>query len=492
MNILDDSEHQSQWELSDNNMLPFSNDHDKIYSILNVLRGHEEFTLNTDGTIISSNLEAVNITCYEEWEVIGKHFSIFYTEEDVSNRQPEMDLELSIKEGKFSSESWKVKKRHIRFWARTKIIPLRDSLHTLRGYKVILRDATHKVFSDFNVQKIKNEYLNLYHNSIFGILRFNKKEGTITLANKKALQILGINDFHDFLFRDAFLVEEEYIRFNAMVHQQRYVNNFEFQLKHANGAKRWASLDCKFYVSNGLIEGIIIDVTDKKTRELELHKLSNDLNTFIYHASHDLRSPLTSIMGLLNLMDLGETDNSKQYSAMIRDRIGHLDNLLKDLSTIAFNSHSEVNRERVFLREEIDFMLRDFITDNKIKFVLDINEDVIFNSDVLRFRTILKNLISNSIKYHNQMEKNPFVRITTLFKADILIIEIEDNGIGIERAEMEKIYKMFHRGHSSRSGSGLGLYTVRSMVDKLGGTVQLSSIIGKGTKVTLEFPSSIR
>lgn len=489
MNILDDSEQQSQRELSDGNVLPFTNDQDKLYSILNVLRGHEEFTLSLDGKIISSNLEAVNITCYEEWEIIGKHFSIFYTEDDIKNRKPEEDLESSLRDGKFSNESWKLKKRHIRFWAKTKIVPLRDSLDMVRGYKVIVRDATHRVFSDFNVQKIKNEYLNLYHNSIFGILRVNKKDGILTLANKKALQILSIDDFHDFLFRDAFLLEEEHDRFNALIHQHRYINNFEFQLKNSSGAKRWASLDCKFYVSTGLVEGIIIDVTDKKTRELELHKLSNDLNTFIYHASHDLRAPLTSILGLLNLMDLVEADNSKEYSSMIRERIRHLDGLLKDLSTIAFNSHADVNRERIFIKEEVNFMLRDFMTDSKIKFLVHISEEVVFDSDVLRFRTILKNLISNSMKYHNQMEQSPFVKVTAIQKTQSLVIEVEDNGIGIERAEMDKIYRMFHRGHSSRSGSGLGLYTVRSMVDKLGGTIQLFSSIGTGTKVVLEFPS---
>lgn len=489
MNILDDLQHVNQDKLSDDHLLPFASDQDKLLSILNVLRGHEEFTLNLNGQIISSNLEAVTITGYEEWEIIGKHFSVFYSDEDVRSQQPERDLELSIMEGTFSSESWKLKKRNIRFWAKTKITPLRDSSGLLRGYKLIVHDEAHRVFSDFNVHKIRNEYLNLYHNAIFGILRLNKKEGMVTLANKKALRILGINEFYDFSFRDAFLSEEDYIRFNATVSQHGYVNNFEFQLKHVQGGERWASLDCKFYASNGIVEGILIDVTDKKTKERELHQLSDELNTFIYHASHDLRSPLTSIMGLLTLIDLGETDKSREYSGMIRDRIGYLDGLLKDLSTIAFNSHSEVKRERIYIEEEIYFLFRDYLRDSKIRFFVHVHEDFVFESDVLRFRTIMKNLISNSIQYYNQMEKDPYVKITAVSSAGSLVIEVEDNGIGIEQVELEKINEMFHRGYSGRSSSGLGLYSVRSMVDKLGGTVGASSRIGKGTRVTMEFPA---
>ena len=491
MNTPGDSENYDHLSFVDGTIPPFSNDQDKLYSILNVLRGHEEFTLNIEGTIISSNLEAVNITRYEEWEVIGQHFSIFYSQEDLRNKQPENDLALSLKEGKMTSDSWKLRKRQIRFWARIKIIPLYDSLSSLRGYKLILRDASHKVFSDFHVQRVKNEYLNLYHNSIIGIIRFDKRKGLVKLANRKALEIIGITDFHNFSFGEAFLNKDDLDRFNTLMDQHRYVNNFEFQLRYDHGGKRWASVDCKFYVSSGFVEGIIVDVTEKKRQEIAVQKLSSDLNTFIYHASHDLRSPLTSIMGLLNLMDMASpASKNSDYSAMIRERIDHLDHLLKDLSIIAFNNHSEINYERVFVKEEIGFLLRNLLpSETKIQFLLDISDDTRIVSDVLRFRTIIKNLVSNAIKFYNQMERNPFVKITAISWKDQVAVIVEDNGIGIEKAEMEKLHTMFHRGHSSRSGSGLGLYIVRSMVDQLGGTIRISSAIGEGTKVTIELPA---
>ncbi len=490
MNSLGDLESYKHLGLTDGNIPPFSNGHSKLHSILNVLRGHEEFTLNLSGTIISSNLEAVNITSYEEWEVIGKDLSIFYSPEDIANGQPQIDLESSVLNGKFTVDSWKLKKRQIRFWARMKIIALYDTLENLRGYKLILRDATHKVFSDFHVQKVKNEYLNLYHNSIFGIVRFNKQDGSVKLANKKALEILGRTDIQDLLFEDAFENREDLVRFTGFLEQHRYLNNFEFQLKSTHAGKRWVSIDCKYYLSTGCIEGIIIDVTDKKLQEIALQKLSNDLDTFIYHASHDLRSPLTSVMGLLNLMGMSsQAEKIPEYTLMIRERIAHMDHLLKDLSTIAFNNHSEINYEPVFVKAEIAFMLRTVFTETKVQFILDIDDEIIFVSDVLRFRTMMKNLISNSIKFHNQMEKNPFVKVIgTLDRAGLKII-VQDNGIGIEQAEVEKLCNMFHRGHSSRSGSGLGLYTVRSMVDQLGGHVVIGSAIGEGTTVTMVLPN---
>jgi PAS domain S-box-containing protein len=492
MSLLDNSENFNLGELKDNSIPPTSNDQDKLHTILNVLRGHEEFTINLDGRIISSNLEAVNVTGYEEWEVIGKHFSVFYTEEDIKLSRPQLDLDAALMEGRFTTDSWKLKKRQAPFWARIRVIPLFDVLQCLRGYKIILRDATHKVISDIKVQRIRNEYLNLYHNSTFGILRFNQDSGYLTLANKKALEILGIADFHDFLFQDAFLLEKDIDQFRLLVNRQRYINNFEFELKHSGAGKRWASFDCKSYVTTGLVEGIIIDITERKGQEMSLQKLSNDLNTFIYHASHDLRAPLTTILGLLNLMDIEEALEKKHYSELIRRRIIHLDQLLKDLSVIAFNSHSEINYERIFVEEEIKFILKDFIADKKITTHLSIDLPVDFVSDIIRFRTIMKNIISNAVKYHNQMEKQSVIGITVRSERDKLLISVEDNGIGIEEEQMQKIYNMFHRGHSSLSGSGLGLYIVRSMVDKLGGIITISSAIGKGTQVNVELPMNLQ
>jgi PAS domain S-box-containing protein len=488
MSLLDDSENFNLSELTDHSTPPTSNAQDKLHAILNVLRGYEEFTINLDGTIISSNLEAVNVTGYEEWEVIGKHFSIFYTAQDIKGNRPQLDLDAALAEGRFTADCWKLKKRQAQFWARIKVIPIMDVLQCLRGYKIILRDATHKVISDIKVQRLRNEYLNLYHNSTFGILRFNQDSGHLTLANKKALEILGIADFHDSLFQDAFLLEKDIDRFRLLVNRQRYVNNFEFELKYSGTGKRWASFDCKSYVTTGLVEGIIIDITERKGQEMSLQKLSNDLNTFIYHASHDLRAPLTTILGLLNLMDIEEEVEKKHYSELIRRRVILLDLLLKDLSAIAFNSHSEINYERIFAEEEIKFILKDFIGDKKIATHLRVDLPADFVSDIIRFRTIMKNIISNAVKYHNQMEKQSSIAITVHADRGKLLIAVEDNGIGIEEEQMQKIYNMFHRGHSSLSGSGLGLYIVRSMVDKLGGTITISSTIGKGTLVNVELP----
>jgi PAS domain S-box-containing protein len=489
MSLFEDLDISSSADLVDGSFPPVFTDQDKLHTILNVLRGYEEFTLNQSGIIISSNLEAVNITGYEEWEVIGKHISIFYTEEDIAINRYEHDLLTSVSEGKFSVDSWQLKKRQIRFWARIKIVPLYDSLQALRGYKVILRDATHKVYSDFKVQRIRNEYLNLYHNSVFGIIRFNQETGKLTLANKKALSILRMQDFQDLLFGAVFEHKVDFDNFCAQVKTKRYVNNFEFQLKRLSGETKWVSMDCKFYVATGFIEGIIIDVTKRKAQETSLLKLSNDLDTFIYHASHDLRAPLTSMMGLLNLIELNkDKGGSEQYTSLIRNRVMHLDQLLKDLSVIAFNSNSELSYEPIPLKEEIAYILQDFLAGHRIKGVLMVDDSIEFVSDVIRFRTILKNIISNSVKYHNQMDQSSFIKITVSTVNDRLMISVEDNGIGIEENQLEKIYNMFHRGHSSLSGSGLGLYIVRSMVDRLGGTVKLSSIIGKGTKVKLELP----
>src|SRR6187549_3823328 len=102
----------------------------KYASLFNILRSFEEYTLNASGTIVSSNLEAVNITGYEEWEVIGKSFSIFYSPSEQAEGKPIQDLQKAREEGRVVIKGWRVKKRNVAFWAKVKIEYLKTSNHS--------------------------------------------------------------------------------------------------------------------------------------------------------------------------------------------------------------------------------------------------------------------------------------------------------------------------------------------------------------------------
>jgi PAS domain S-box-containing protein len=130
---------------------------EKYSSLISILKGFEEYMIDLGGMIIGSNLEAVNITGYEEWEVIGKHISMFYTAEDQLTGQPLLDLEKAEERGSVIVSGLRVKKRNSSFWAKIKIRKLLSEEGLHMGYKRSLQDATHKAVTNHRIRKIKDE-----------------------------------------------------------------------------------------------------------------------------------------------------------------------------------------------------------------------------------------------------------------------------------------------------------------------------------------------
>jgi len=102
---------------------------------------------------------------------------------------------------------------------------------------------------------------------------------------------------------------------------------------------------------------------------------------------------------------------------------------------------------------------------------------------------VLNNLVSNSIRYQNENAENPFVRIRVLTNVKSAVIEVEDNGIGIKDKHQNKVFEMFYRVSDKSKGSGLGLYIVKEIVEKLRGNIQLNSTMGVGTKFSFTIPN---
>lgn len=452
---------------------------DKAESLLNVLRGYEELITDVNGIILSSNLEIVCITGYEEWEVIGKHISIFYTPEEIESGKQEADLKNAELLGTIREEGWKVKKRNGKFWAKVKIFAIRDSLKNLTGFRVIMRDETHKAFHDYKLTQRKKAQVEFYNYSTIGLVEFMLGAGRITIINTYAQHLLGISGDAVF-FSEIFAESEKYDQLMELIDKNRHTNNFEFQLK--NG--RWISLDCKFFLRRGVVEGLLTEITDRKKKEEEVMNLNDDLQMFLYHASHDLRSPLTTIFGLINLIEIDGAPNEKKYTAMIKNRVDHLDSLLRELTAITFNNSKPVTFQQFNPGYELQYVLDGMDTKSLLNITLDVDPHLYLYSDLPRFRVILKNLLSNAIKFKDDSKSIPYVKIRiSMEKGNELTIRVSDNGIGMSEDQIAKLFRPFYRGHSSLSGHGLGLYIVHSMVKALKGSITVNSIPTVGTTI---------
>jgi signal transduction histidine kinase len=253
----------------------------------------------------------------------------------------------------------------------------------------------------------------------------------------------------------------------------------------------YVRMRCAFFSAEERIEILLFDITEEKRRIEELERINHHLDKFIYHTSHDLRSPLTTLLGLLQLSKKTTSPETIQhYIDLMIGRTKHLDSLLTDLASIAFNEKAPIQVDKVDFENEMNVILKQFGSlSSSIVFFINVVQMNEFGSDISRLKPILQNLISNSIKYYNPSEEQPFVKISILSEEDYAKIEVSDNGIGIDPKHNEQIYTMFFRGTSSHSGSGLGLYIVKSMVEKLNGKISHSSIPAKGSTFIVTIPN---
>ncbi|MDV3307883.1 MAG: MASE1 domain-containing protein [Cyclobacteriaceae bacterium] len=227
----------------------------------------------------------------------------------------------------------------------------------------------------------------------------------------------------------------------------------------------------------------------RKTNE-ELSKRNAELDNFVYSVSHDLRAPIASVLGLINLVRKDKDSKMREmYLDMIYRSAQQQDHFIKEILDQSRNSRLDVNREEVYfeplIAETFDQLKLAFVNENVQKHV-SVKQEGPFYSDRWRLKVILSNIISNSIRYRNG--KDPEIRVDVRADKDRVQVSIKDNGRGIAREHLPQVCKMFYRATDDGHGSGLGLYIAKEAVEKLNGSLNISSREGEGTTVNLEIP----
>lgn len=223
----------------------------------------------------------------------------------------------------------------------------------------------------------------------------------------------------------------------------------------------------------------------------ELKKINVELDRFVYSASHDLRAPISSVLGLLSLqkMDPAETTD---YLAKIENRIHAMDKFVCDILDYHKNTRAVIQTHSINLHElvmHVVELLKYSNPSKQIRFNIDVPQGITLQSDPFRVRVILNNLVSNSIKYADYNKPDPYVTIKAYIDNSNCYIKIMDNGIGINDEMQPKIFDMFFRATEAAHGSGLGLYILKESLDKIGGTISLTSQVGFGSKFVVTIPS---
>jgi signal transduction histidine kinase len=231
------------------------------------------------------------------------------------------------------------------------------------------------------------------------------------------------------------------------------------------------------------------EVQRNKTEIIE--KKNGELDSFFYRVSHDLKGPISSLLGLHNLVKLEIRDTTaKQYFEMYQTQIMRINNIVMDLINITRMNNTATNLVRIdfnLLLEECINAYHYLQNYNIIKFIKEIDPNIEFYSEWAIVNTILQNLIENAIKY-SCVENEPFVRVVVTQIDHKLKIEVQDNGIGIAPSYQEKIFDMFFRANDRVEGTGLGLYILKRAVERLNGEVQFFSKEMVGSTFTVLLP----
>lgn len=229
-------------------------------------------------------------------------------------------------------------------------------------------------------------------------------------------------------------------------------------------------------------------------KELRLLKKKNEeLERFVYSASHDLKAPLRSIMGIVSIAKTTTRDDTQlKYLDMISRSVFKLDNFIADLVRFSRNTSTKIKSENINFQELIDDTVEDLSHmegSSDVNIATKISEGN-FYSDTSRVKIIFGNLISNAFKYQrreNKVQATLSIRVE-LTKDNARLI-FQDNGEGIDKTNYKNIFKMFYRASESSHGSGLGLYIVSEVVKKLRGKIKVESEKGKGTIFSLTLPN---
>ena len=362
----------------------------------------------------------------------------------------------------------------------------------------IVRNITEQKEAEKAVSKTETLFSQLFQNSPMALVRLND-QGYVTQVNTGFEQMFGYTlDEVKGKSLNTFIVpselESEGNDLNSFVSTDQIIKTETIRLRKDKARLSVIIYGVPVYHENKTIGifGVYVDITERKKVEEELKVRNTELDNFVYKVSHDLRAPLSSILGLINLANMpGNDDSLVEYMKLIKKKVEQLDHFINDVLSHSKNLKMEVRIAKVELRTIIDQTFNDL---NYLNGADHINKEVIltgseFYSDQWRIAEIFRNLISNAIKYRKAGREDSIIRIivtTVKNRTDILF---QDNGIGIDHGYLKHIFDMFYRASEQSSGSGLGLYIVKNAIEKLGGEVSVESTLGTGTTYRIMLPN---
>ena len=360
----------------------------------------------------------------------------------------------------------------------------------------MFRDITDQVA----LQQTENRYKTLVENMNEGIIMTDPEENILFLNDQMA-QILELNN-HEIMGKKSFEVfdnesAKDLIISKSQNRQKGITEQYEISVWTSPNQRKQLLVAAAPYLDGqkhflGTI-AIITDISERKETEKKLEEKKYELDSFMYKASHDLKGPLASIIGITNIAQQEVSDNNAlRYFDLVTQSAKKLDLILSELINLTRLNNAELELKTLDLNQlvgDVVESLRYLKEAEKMTFNVNLQHEQELYSDKNLLHSIVQNLIYNSILYRNPHIDHPSVTIISEDYPTGIKLCIRDNGIGIPKRIQNRVFEMFYRGNNQSRGSGLGLYIVKSAIEKLNGKVELTSHVDIGSEFTIFLPS---
>ena len=497
--------------------------------LVDSVKDYAIFMLSPEGYIESWNSGAERIKGYRADEVVGKHFSLFYTPPDIEVDFPGHELRVAATEGRFETEGWRIRKDGTRFWASVVVTALYDQSRQLQGFAKVTRDLTERKRTEDLLRQSEERFRMLVEGVKDYAIFMLSPEGYIESWNAGAERIKGyqaeeVVGKHFSLFYTPEDLETGKPPMELRVATATGKYEEEGWRVRKDGSRFWANvLITALRDASGQLRGfakVTRDITDRrqvaeelqasqerlrtlneqleqrvKDRTRQLAEVNAELEAFCYSVSHDLRAPLRGMLGFAEALREDYSDQLDETATDYLKRIvrasKRMESLIEDLLEYSRLSRDDIRVHPVNLNEVVKDALSHLASQ-----VQERSASVNVNGPlppVLAHRTtlvqVVTNLISNSLKF-TEPGITPVVAVRGQATDQKVRLWIEDNGIGLKPEHHERIFRVFERLHGMETypGTGVGLAIVQKGMERMRGTVGVESQLGAGSRFWIELP----
>jgi PAS domain S-box-containing protein len=490
-------------------------DNDLYRILVGSVRDYAIFALDRTGHILTWNAGARRIKGYRREEILGRHFSVFYTPEDITRDLPGEELVIASKEGRFEGEGWRLRKDGTRFWANVVITALHDDEGELIGFGKVTRDLTERRRAELALRESEQRFRLLVQSvKDYGIFMLDPtgrvsswNEGAERIKGYKAQEIIG-RHFSAFYPAEDVAWGKPEMELRVAAAEGRFED--EGWRLRKDGTMFWANvLITALRNADGELIGyakVTRDLTERKAaqeravadarRIAEVETANRTKSEFLAAMSHELRTPLNAIGGYVDLLALGIrgqiSEQQREDLERIRLSQQHLLGIINDLLNFSRIEAGRVVYDMAAVSvAEVIKSVQPMITPqaNTKGIRLDFENNkvpAVAHADRAKLEQIMLNLLTNAVKFTPHGGR---ITVSHHENADSVEVEVSDTGIGIPPEKLDVIFEPFVQvGRSLSSpheGAGLGLAISRDLARAMGGDLSAQSEVGKGSTFTL-------